>query len=54
LKRQGILKELDHGLIVTEGNLFKSGNNHDVQKTNVILFRKRDLTRAGIGLPGDI
>ncbi len=56
LKKEGVLTELDHGLIVTEGNQFKFGNNHELQKTNVILFRKllRDLTQAGIDLPGGI
>jgi hypothetical protein len=56
LKKEGILSEPDHGLIVTESNLFKFGNNHELQKTNVILFRKllRDLTRAGIELPGGV
>jgi hypothetical protein len=56
LKKEGILKETDHGLIVSEGNLFKFGNNPELQKTNVILFRKllRDLALAGIELPDGI
>jgi hypothetical protein len=56
LKKEGILKETDHGLIVSEGNLFKFGNNPELQKTNVILFRKllRDLALAGIALPDGI
>jgi hypothetical protein len=56
LKKEGILRELDHGLIVSEGNMFEFGNNHELQKTNVILFRKlvRDLAQAGIELPGGI
>jgi hypothetical protein len=56
LKKEGILRELDHGLIVSEGNMFKFGNKHELQKTNVILFRKlvRDLAQAGIELPGGI
>ena len=56
MKKEGILRELDHGLIVSEGNMFKFGNNHELQKTNVILFRKlvRDLAQAGIELPGGI
>jgi hypothetical protein len=56
LKKEGILRELDHGLIVSEGNMFKFGNNHELQKTNVILFRKlvRDLAQAGMELPGGI
>jgi hypothetical protein len=56
LKKEGILRETDHGLIVTEANLFKFGNNHVLQKTNVLLVRKflRDLTEAGIELPGGV
>jgi hypothetical protein len=56
LKRKGILRETDHGLIVTEANQFKFGNNHALQKTNILLVRKflRDLTEAGIELPGGI
>jgi hypothetical protein len=56
LKKESILKEADHGLIVSEGNLFKFGNNPELQKTNVILFRKllRDLAQAGIELPDGI
>jgi hypothetical protein len=56
LKKKGILRDTDHGLIVTEGNQFKFGNNHELQKTNVLLVRKflRDLTEAGIELPGGI
>jgi hypothetical protein len=56
LKKEGILRELEHGLIVSEGNMYKFGNNHELQKTNVILFRKllRDLAQAGIELPGGI
>jgi hypothetical protein len=56
LKKQGILRETDHGLIVTEANQYKFGNNHELQKTNMLLVRKflRDLTEAGIELPGGI
>jgi hypothetical protein len=56
LKKEGILRETDHGLIVTEANQFKFGNNHELQKTNILLVRKflRDLTEAGIELPGGI
>jgi len=56
LKREGLLRETDHGLIVTEANQFKFGNNHELQKTNMLLVRKflRDLTEAGIELPGGI
>jgi hypothetical protein len=56
LKKEGILRDTDHGLIVTEANQFKFGNNHELQKTNILLVRKflRDLTEAGIELPGGI
>jgi hypothetical protein len=56
LKKEGILRDTDHGLIVTEANQFKFGNNHELQKTNMLLVRKflRDLTEAGIELPGGI
>jgi hypothetical protein len=56
LKKDGILRETDRGLIVTEANQFKFGNNHELQKTNILLVRKflRDLTEAGIELPGGV
>ena len=56
LKKEGILRETDQGLIVTEANQFKFGNNHELQKTNILLLRKflRDLTEAGVELPGGI
>jgi hypothetical protein len=56
LKKEGVLRETDHGLIVTEANQFKFGNNHELQKTNILLVRKflRDLTKAGIDVSGSI
>jgi hypothetical protein len=56
LKKKGILRDTDEGLIVTEANQFKFGNNHELQKTNVLLVRKflRDLTEVGIDLPGGV
>jgi DNA-binding IclR family transcriptional regulator len=56
LKKEGVLRETDHGLIVTEANQFKFGNNHELQKTNILLVRKflRDLMEAGIDVPGGI
>jgi hypothetical protein len=56
LKKQGIFRETDQGLIVTEANQFKFGNNHELQRTNMLLVRKflRDLTEAGVVLPGGI
>ena len=56
LKKEGILRETDGGLIVTEANQYKFGNNHELQKTNILLVRKflRDLMEAGIEVPGGI
>jgi hypothetical protein len=56
LKKRAILSESKFGLIVTERNRFKFGNNHELQKTNVVLGRKllRDLRRAGIKGPDDL
>jgi len=56
LKKEGVLRETDHGLIVTEANQYKFGNNREFQKTNIPLARKflRDLTEAGIEVPGGI
>jgi hypothetical protein len=56
LKARSILSEEKDGLIVSEQNKFKFGNNHDLQKTNVLLLRKllRDLKRAGINGPDDL
>jgi hypothetical protein len=49
LKKEGIFRETDQGLIVTEANQFKFGNSHELQKTNILLVRKllRDLMEAG-------
>ena len=56
MKKEGVLRETDHELIVTEGNQYKFGNDHELQKTNILLVRKflRDLTEAGIEVPGGI
>jgi hypothetical protein len=56
LKRRKILDETKAGLIVTEQNVFKFGNNHELQKTNMLLLTKllRDLKRAGINGPDDL
>jgi Winged helix-turn-helix DNA-binding len=50
LKERGILAEENSGLIVTQKNLFRFGNNHHLQTTNIVLVRKllNDLRRAGI------
>lgn len=56
LKRRKILDETKAGLIVTEQNVFRFGNNHELQKTNMLLLAKllRDLKRAGINGPDDL
>ncbi len=56
LKRRKILEETEAGLIVTEQNAFRFGNNHELQKTNMLLLTKllRDLKRAGINGPDDL
>jgi hypothetical protein len=50
LKKLGILSEGKGGLIVSQANQFKFGNNHKLQTINVVLVKKllRDLKRAGI------
>lgn len=50
------LKRRKAGLIVTEQNAFRFGNNHELQKTNMLLLTKllRDLRRAGISGPDDL
>lgn len=56
LKKQGILEERGDGLIVSEHNQFKFGNNHELQRANVVFLRKllRDLARVGVLGPDDI
>lgn len=56
LKNMGILVDGPDGLIVTEKNALKFGNNHHLQTNNVHLIRKllRDLQRAGIHGPDDL
>ncbi|MCP4621768.1 MAG: hypothetical protein GY844_35635 [Bradyrhizobium sp.] len=56
LKDKGILVERGDGLIVSESNQFKFGNNHDLQRTNIVLLRKllNDLARAGVRGPEDL
>ncbi|MBS0530165.1 MAG: hypothetical protein JSS22_12340 [Proteobacteria bacterium] len=50
LKKRGLLTEGSSGLIVSERNAFKFGNNHHLQTVNIHLVRKllRDLKRAGL------
>jgi hypothetical protein len=56
LKKESILSEAKDGLIVTEQNRFRFGDNHELQKTNLTLVQKllRDLRRAGIEGPDDL
>jgi hypothetical protein len=56
LKKRGILAEEKSGLIVSQTNMFRFGNNHHLQNTNIVLVRKmlRDLRRAGIKGPDDL
>lgn len=56
LKAQNILADRPDGLIVTETNQFRFGNNHELQQANIVFVRKllRDLARAGVRGPDDI
>lgn len=56
LKKRRILSEGTGGLIVSEANRFKFGNNHELQTTNILLVKKllRDLRRMGIEGPDDL
>src|SRR3954453_12610255 len=56
LKKRNILAEGADGLIVTEKNLHRFGNNHHLQTNNMALVRKllRDLQRCGIHGPEDV
>jgi len=52
----GILSQQRSGLIVTQANMFRFGNNHKLQTTNIVLVKKllRDLNRAGVRGPDDL
>jgi winged helix-turn-helix DNA-binding protein len=56
LKENGVLSEENSGLIVSEKNIFKFGNNHHLQATNIVLVRKllRDLKNAGVREADDL
>jgi hypothetical protein len=56
LKTRRILSEGSEGLIVSESNRFKFGNNHELQTINIVLVKKllRDLKRAGVNGPEDL
>lgn len=56
LKKDKILLEGNDGLIVSESNQYKFGNNHELQSVNVVLVKKllRDLSRVGVRGPDDL
>lgn len=56
LKKGGILVEKADGLIVTESNQFRFGNNHELQKANIVFVRKllKDLAQCGVRGPDDL
>jgi hypothetical protein len=56
LRKLNILADGANGLIVTEKNAHRFGNNHFLQTNNMQLMRKllRDLQRAGIHGPDDL
>jgi hypothetical protein len=53
LKKEGVLRETDRGLIVTEAN---HSNSATITRSNILLVRKflRDLMEAGIDVAGGI
>jgi hypothetical protein len=56
LKRRKILLEGSEGLIVSESNMHKFGNNHELQSINMVLVKKllRDLRQVGVSGPDDL
>jgi hypothetical protein len=56
LKEVKVLSEEKNGLIVSQGNQFKFGNNHDLQTINTLLVKKllSDLRRVGVNGPDDL
>ncbi|WP_298252998.1 hypothetical protein [Bradyrhizobium sp.] len=56
LKKRAILFERTDGLIVTQGNEFRFGDNRLLQRTNVILLSRllRDLARVGVRKAEDL
>lgn len=56
LKSEKILLEKSDGLIVSQSNQFKFGNNRELQTINAQLVRKllRDLRRVGVRGPDDL
>lgn len=56
LIHQEVLIEKIDGLIVSQSNQFRFGNNRELQTINAHLVRKllRDLRRVGVGGPDDL
>lgn len=56
LKEMKVLSEEKGGLIVSQANQFKFGDNHALQITNMVLVKKLllDLRRVGISGPDDL
>jgi DNA-binding Lrp family transcriptional regulator len=56
LKELKVLSEEKHGLIVSQSNQFKFGNNHELQVINILLVKKllTDLRRVGVNGPDDL
>ena len=56
MKKEGVLRETEDGLIVTEANQFKFCKNHELQRTNILLVKKflGDQMEAGVEVPGGI
>lgn len=56
LKEMKVLSEEKGGLIVSQANQFKLGDNHALQITNMVLVKKLllDLRRVGICGPDDL
>lgn len=56
LKEAEVLSEEKSGLIVSQSNQFKFGNNHELQTINTLLVKKllSDLKRVGVNGPDDL
>lgn len=56
LKDVKVLAEEKDGLIVSQDNQFKFGNNHELQIINTLLVKKllTDLRRVGVNGPDDL
>lgn len=56
LKEVKVLSDEKDGLIVSQSNQFKFGNNHELQIINTLLVKKllSDLKRVGVNGPDDL